>query len=377
MSQEYFFSASTVQTGNQVTLLSSGEEIFSEILKLIELAQFRIVLQTYYFEADEIGKKVALALVEAKKRGVDVRLMVDSVGSFFTPEKFFQDLKSKGVEVQYYHAIRFFKSQWKLFKRNHRKILVVDAEKSIIGGFNIADDYWKSPAQGGFFDLAVRMDGPASSHAWELFDLSWQGLTDRRLFTKKDRRKKLRPQVGEHPVLVLGNDHFLDRWKIRRELLYCFYKAKTSIDIINPYFLPDPGVVSALIEAKKRGVRIRILLPSFTDVTLIDLASKVIQHKLLGQGIEIYKWNGFIHAKMVLVDQLLASIGSFNMDYRSVFHNLEVNVHILDPLFATKVLDVFEAQVIWSKPVNASDWAKTGFAAKVLSRLIYRLRAFL
>lgn len=379
MFKEYLFAPQELVGGNRIDLCVGGPEIFSNLLSLIDEAKFRVAMEVYTFETDETGQKVRDALIRARARGCEVKLMYDGVGSVFTPLTFFNDLIQAGGEVLVYHALSYEKL--KIFKRNHRKIFLIDAQKALVGGFNIANAYAKSTLEGGMLDVAVKIEGPVCSQAWHYFDQVWSKSEKKTLGAvikeKFERRKNKRKFIGNQNVQVVGNDHVLDRWRIRREILFTFSKAQKEILIMNPYFLPDPMVVRSLIEAKKRGVKVNVLIPSQTDVPILNLASQVVQRKLVERGVGVYVWPGFLHGKAIVVDDVWLSVGSYNFDYRSLFHNLELVVQAVDQTCAKALSVVIMNEISVSKKVTEKNWVALGRVGRFFARLLYRLRALL
>lgn len=379
MTETYVYNKEELVPGNRVCFLAAGPEIFPELLRLISQAKHRVFLQMYRFEDDTIGKKVAQSLIEAKERGCEVKLIYDHIGSFYTPRAFFSKMRAVGIEVLNYHSLFSIPLDLRMFKRNHRKFLLVDAEILMIGGFNIADDYVKSPLENGYHDVAVRIEGPACQQAYAYFKQVWnKKRVSLRLFNRTERRQEQRQQVfGKTQVLVAGNDHFLDRWRIRRDILYAFSQAREHIYIINPYFLPDPAIIRAILQAKNRGVEVEILIPRNSDIKALDLASTVVFHRLLKEGVGIYRWNGFTHAKAIEVDHMWSAVGSYNFDYRSVFHNLESMVYLADEAFSVTLGTYFQLMKSDAKRVTTSEWEDMRFLSKLSAKVIYRFRAFL
>jgi cardiolipin synthase len=176
---------------------------------------------------------------------------------------------------------------------------------------------------------------------------------------------------------VIGNDHFFRRLSIRRSILYAISQASRSLEIINPYFLPDPGIVRALRKAVERGVCVQIILPAWTDVPIVDLASKVVQRRLLRRGILLYRWRGFVHAKAVIVDRTWVSVGSYNFDYRSLLHNLEVMVESVGEGCGNEAGEMFEKDLGDSIPVSPEEWQRLSLFTRGIARLLYAFRFFL
>lgn len=381
--KQFFSDPQEATKGNTIELLAGGASLRKGLFSLIQRAKFRVHIVIYEFAEDAVGKEILEALIDATRRGCEVKVVYDAVGSIFTRPSFFNPLIQAGGIVHAYHSIWPLKLDWKFMKRNHRKIICVDAEYAMVGGFNFSAPYFMEEANRGYYDLGVLIEGPAASQAYYYFDQSLQRSDGQKFQLKRRRAQENRAIIRRKSrdvknfVHILGNDHFIERWRIRRELLFAFSSAKRSIDIMNPYFLPDPAVIKSLIAAVKRGVKVRILVPSYTDVKAIDLASSVVFHRLIGHGVEIFRWPGFLHGKAVSIDKEWFSIGTFNLDYRSLFHNLEVVVNVYDPTEAGKLSGIFEAEYAQSARVTEEDWNRMSFLPKLFANFIYRMRAFL
>ncbi len=375
---QYVFDPSEAVSGNKVRILCDGPQIFEAIFDAIESARYRIALEIYEFAPDETGRKVRDALVSAARKGIQIKLIYDSIGSLFTDREFFSPLKTLGGEVMEYHPLKPWQPHWRWIKRNHRKMLIIDAERAIIGGFNISDPYRYAPDHMGYHDLAVEVKGPACGQAWALFHETWRKGEKPKPFSGTDQRTRRRELLqGDQTVHIVGNDHFTDRWRIRRLILYAISQAKHSINITNPYFLPDPAMINSLVDAVRRGVHVRVLVPSKTDVGILDTASTLVQHRLVRKGVEVHRWPGFAHGKAIEIDRLWISVGSFNFDYRSVFHNLEIVVHATDEACGSRLRDILDADIRTSRQVHEQDWKQMPLVSRLLARLLYRLRALL
>lgn len=379
--RHFSFDPAALLDGHEVRLLHRGPDLEAAILRLIEGARHRIQVVIYHFGADAAGQRVRDALIRACRRGCAVQVLYDAVGSVFSSAAFFEPLADAGAEVREYNPL--WPIQWKwISKRNHRKMVFADSRTVLVGGFNFSDDYFLLPEEGGCFDLAFELEGPARAQAFDYFQQAWRERARGRLRSLPERWKERRAmkrqrQSGHKRVQVVGNDHFADRWRIRREILYAIEHARAAVDVMNPYFLPDPAIVRALVQAVERGLRVRVLVPASSDVRLVDLASKVVFRKLAKRGVEIWRWPGFLHAKAVGLDGEWVSVGSFNFDYRSLLHNLEVMVNVADAELGRQFAALFDAEVSRSRRFGVEDWEALPTYEKWLARILYRLRAFL
>lgn len=380
IAQRYYYDLESITKGNRVDILLGGEEIFPTLLGLIRDAKHRVYLQIYEFINDRLGQTVAHELMEAAKRGCDVRLIYDHWGSALSSNRFFQAMEKAGVKIKCYHSILSKDVGKKYFKRNHRKTLIVDSCHAMLGGFNIADKYAKEWRLGGIHDFSLLLHGPVCQKIYHYFDEVWQAQKlnlNRFKLIKKERRKKPRMFTGQQEVMVLGNNHFTYRWRIRRDFLHAFKQAKQSIWITNPYFIPDKAIIKSLIKAVDRGVDVKLIVPEKSDVRFVDYASKIVLHKIIKQGVKVYQWPGFSHGKAICVDKTWLSLGSYNFDYRSLLHNLELVAHTGDKACVERFVQFYQNALVTCKEQDDQLWQKMSILQKSISTFFYRFRAFL
>ncbi len=363
--------------GNAVRLLRNGVEAFPAWLAAIEAARHRISMEMYIFEDDRIGAQFADALARAAERGVVVRLLYDFVGCRNTSPGFFTRLRERGVHTIVYHAYRFWRPRfWALFRRNHRKTLVCDGKVAFTGGLNIAD-HWVGQAEGGgdWRDAAVEIEGPAVALVEAPFVRTWN--------RRARKRFRLRPQdlvppppAGDSSVAVISNSELLDRFAIRRAALHAIRESRRRIYLANPYFIPDRGILRALQQAARRGVDVRILVPERSDVRFLDYAARATFAPLLAAGVRIWQHAGVMHAKALMVDGELLSIGSYNLDHRSLVYNLELVVNALDRTAAGRFAQMMDDESQTGE-IRQHDFERRTLFMRFLERLAYRLRYWL
>lgn len=374
---DYAVSDATITLGNRVKLLVGGQEAYPVMLAAIAGARRRVLLESYIIAPDKTGRAFIDALVAAGMHGCDVRLIYDAVGSWSLPTAWIEALERAGGHALAYRPVAPWRRRWGLWRRNHRKVLVVDDEVGFVGGINLADEYdARMPAGRAWRDLHVRVEGPAVTQLGQLVVRTWN-----REVPRPDRLRWQRPAVAPLadgvPMAVVGNRETGHRLLIRRSFVYAVTQARRSVLLANPYFLPDRQVVRALRAAARRGVDVRIVVPAGSDVPLVDLAARYTFPRLLKAGIRIAEWPGMMHAKAAAVDGIWATVGSYNFDRRSLRFNLEVTANVFDPTFAATVEaqlreDFDAAREIGREALGArSLWERLG------SMLAYRLRAWL
>jgi cardiolipin synthase len=364
--------------GNAVRLLRNGREVFPAWLAAIEAARTRVSLEMYIFSDDKIGRRFADALLRAAARGVAVRLLYDFVGCRDTPAAFFRRLREGGVHTISYHRLRLWRPRfWSLWRRNHRKTLVCDGQVAFTGGINISDEWLDtSEGGGGWRDAAVQVEGPAVAALEAAFLFTWNRRARRRARLAPEGLGKLAP-VGDVRLAVVANAELRERFAIRRSGLHAARAAKARILLANPYFVPDRGILRALAATAARGIDVRLLVPSVSDSRLVDLASGAVFEPLLRAGVRIWRSKTFIHTKLLAVDDRFVSLGSYNLDHRSLRYNLEIVVNVLDARFNAEAVAMLEDDMAACRELSLAEFARRPWYVRVVERLAYALRRWL
>lgn len=362
----------------------------------------------YWFGSDATGRRFAEALGRRAREGLDVFVIYDAVGSLETDEEQFAELRTQGAVVIEYHPIAPWHRRFRLgrvLRRDHRKLIVVDGDLAFAGGINIGDP-WAPPEEGGggWRDDGCRVTGPAAGELRQLFLDNWLDLggpsprgdrTSRRRSTRaqlaaarvhsgapggfrqwKDpgtlQRPSPRPQIQ-----VLGQPSWRAQRTIRRQYLESIRVARRRILIENSYFLPSPRLLSLLERAAGRGVAVHLLLSGKSDVRVVAWATRHLYDRLLRAGIHIHEWQrGVLHSKTALIDDW-ATVGSYNLDYRSWRYNLEVNVASSTPSFVSQVERSLELDLAECVEIDAARWARWHRLRRLWYWLLYQLRRFL
>ncbi|MEI9940683.1 MAG: phospholipase D-like domain-containing protein [Pseudomonadota bacterium] len=372
--------------GNQLRLLRNGSAAFPEMLAAIASAEQQILLEMYWFGSDSIGRKFAAALGAAAKRGVEVSVIFDAVGSVGASDEMFAELERAGAQVIEFNPIAPWKRRFRLSRltrRDHRKILVIDGKTGFTGGINIAD-YWLPEDDGGagWRDDMVRIDGPAVAGLSDCFALVWARLRGRKLRLPDALLQPPAPESSRRSHLpairVLGQRFLRTQRQISRAYLHYVRRAERRIFIANSYFVPDRRVLRALAQAARRGVDVRIIVAGQSDVDIVRHASRAVWGRLLRVGVRIFEWDeSVLHAKTAVVDGLWSTIGTFNFDYMSLRMNLEVNVSVLDARFAGRLEASFLEDFERCREVSLVDFRFRPLGLRLLEYLAYRLRKFL
>jgi cardiolipin synthase len=343
--------------GNRVELLIDGGAYFPMLLQSIASAKRSVFLETYIYVADKTGWRVAEALVERAKAGVEVALVYDGYGSLMIDSKLVRYLREGGVKTLVFRPVSILKGVWPWSKRNHRKSAIVDGRIGIVGGQNISDDY-ASIADGGknWRDTGVRVEGPAVAQLEIMFRAMWTRFGGVPL---QSRPEVAEAYPGGHHVRFLGNFARRDRAFIRRQYVLAILQAEKSIRIANAYFVPDRVLLRSLIRAAKRGVKVELLIGAATDVLAVLHISRSLYDKFLRNGIQVYEWHDrVLHAKTAVIDGVWSTIGSSNLDTLSLVDNFEVNAVILGDRVGRALEDQFDMDVARSRAVLLDVWRR-------------------
>jgi cardiolipin synthase len=333
-------------------------------------AQKTIDIEQYIIEDDDIGKKLFELLITKQKEGVHVRILCDMVGSYsFFSSDIPKTLREIGINVRFFNIIKPWRIQsfFSWFFRDHRKIMVVDNNLGFIGGVGFREDMreWR--------DTHVRVTGPVVKEMRFAFEEMWETAGKENFFRRMDRTRKFIPGFN-----FLTNSPFVQKRFIYKNIISTLKNAQKYIYITTPYFVPDRRLRRAFINAAKRGVYVKILIPKTSDFSVIDRASKTCFEQLLSNGVKIFLYHGeMLHAKTAVSDDSWSSIGSFNLDSLSFFYNYEANIISTKPKFALELKKLFEQDLKLAEEVSINNWRKRPRIEKFYELLIYPLRRFL
>ncbi len=318
---------------HRVTLLRDGEHAYPAMLDAIARAKRYVCLETYILRSDKTGERFANVLIERAKVGVEVSVLYDAWGSSLSVA-YVQRMREAGVRMTAFHPLHFNGPRREAFakmtRRDHKKTLIVDGHVGFTGGINLSDDY--APEEDGgaaWRDTHLCLEGPAALELEYFFLHTW-----RRGERPALRRAALRLSHGRRAdpqVRIVSNDLRHGRTAIRDMYRSAITGAKERIWITNAYFLPTLRLLMNLVRAARSGVDVRIIVAGTTDVTAVLLASRALYQRLLASGARIFEWKGrVLHAKTAVIDRRWCTVGSSNLDYQSLRHNLEVNAIIED-----------------------------------------------
>jgi cardiolipin synthase len=368
-------SGNPLVAGNKVTLLIDGPATYAAMFKAIQNAKNHINFETYIFEDDDVGRQFADLLIQKQSEGVQVNLVYDSLGCLRTPGAFFQRLSNSGVQTLEYNPVNPAKARgkWALTRRDHRKILIVDGSVAFTGGVNISRVYSSSSRPGGrsekdaqetWRDTHVQIEGPAVAEFQKLFIETWAREKGPEL-SNRDYFPTLKRE-GNDLVAVVGSTHGEKNRITYIMYVTAFMYAQNFIHLTNSYFVPDKQTVEALMNAARRGVDVKIILPGATDESTVRYAGRSYYTDLLKSGVMLYEHRtAMLHAKTAIIDGVWSTIGSTNMDLWSFLRNDEVNAMILGQDFATEMEAMFEKDIEESNQVLLEQWKKRPLGDRV------------
>ncbi len=358
---------------NDVTVLINAKNAYDSMLEAIERARHHIHFEFYTIRDDRVGRMFLEALVRKAHEGVRVRVIYDGIGSYKLTQVYLQRLQEAGIEAYAFlpPLIAFFDKRMNY--RNHRKIVVVDGKTGFLGGINIGDEYLgRNPRLGFWRDTHLRLEGDSVYYLQHTFLTDWsfvcgQKLTDSELFPEHEWRESSFVQL-----IASGPDA---HWDSILEMYFGgIIAAKKRIYITTPYFIPDMSIIMGLKTAAISGVDVRIIIPNKADSRIVQYASRSYIKELLQAGVRFYLYRkGFIHAKIMLVDQLLATVGTANLDMRSFFSNFELNAVLFDRKPIAQLESDFMNDLKESEEIMLEEFEKRSRlqkAKEVLARLL-------
>jgi cardiolipin synthase len=355
--------------GNKVTLLQDGAATYPAMFAAIREAQDHINLESYIIENDEIGAQFASLLLEQQSRGIQVNLIYDSVGGFNTPKAFFKQLTAGGIEVLEFNPINPLaaKTPWLINNRDHRKLLVVDGRTAFLGGVNISSVYFSGsiPKRTGkaardtvaWRDTDLKIEGPVVGELQKLFMETWEKQRGKPLAAKA-YYPDLKPQ-GKDIVRAIGSTPDDPYSLMYLTLISAIGNAEQQVYLTNAYFVPDPQLLKSLTDATRRGVDVKLILPSHSDSAVVFHAGRSHYFTLLKAGVKIYERRGaLLHSKTAVIDGVWSTVGSTNLDWRSFLDNDEINAVVIGREFAQQMQAMFAQDIEESTAIELESWER-------------------
>jgi cardiolipin synthase len=355
--------------GNRLTLLLNGEQIYPAILTAIRGARTTITYAQYSYEDGSIARDLAEALAERCRAGVRVHVLLDAVGTLPMPREYTDLMSKAGCQVVLFRPLGPL-GIGRANNRNHRRILVVDGRVGFTGGSGVSSkwlgdgrtpDHWR--------ETDVRIEGPAVEYLQGAFAENWVEATGVVLGGADYFPAPTRPK-GQIYAQIIRSGPQGGSYAVYTTFLLALSSAQHSVEITNPYVLLDDQMTETLVQAARRGVRIRFLVPGVTDHPLVRYAGRGQFGPLLEAGIEIYEYTAaLLHAKTMVIDGIWVTIGSANLDYRSFRLNDELNVVAYDRQFAARLEQVFRDDLQYAKRIDLEAWRDRGLGGRVLELL--------
>jgi len=355
--------------GNRAQALVNGDQIFPSMLQAIRAAQKSINFETYIYWSGEIGREFAEAFAERARAGVKVHVLIDWVGSSKMEDSYLDLMKSAGVEVRKYHPLKWYNVA-RINNRTHRKLLVVDGRVGFTGGVGIASQ-WEGHAQDPdhWRDMHYRVEGPVVAQMQAVLIDNWIKTTGK-VLDGSDYFPEIKP-VGDDHAQMFSSSPQGGSESMRLMYLLGLTAAQKSIELSISYFVPDDMTRQVLIDAARRGVKVRIIVPGkHMDVDLVRRSSRSKWGKLLQAGIEIYEYEPTMyHCKVMIVDDLMVSVGSTNFDDRSFRLNDEANLNVYSAPFAKAQVAIFNDDIRRSRRITYAEWKERPLREKVHEHL--------
>jgi cardiolipin synthase len=353
--------------GNRTELLIDGEATFRSMFDAISSARHYLLVLFFIVKGDRLGNRFKDALVAKAREGIRVYFLYDEVGSKKIPRSYLRELLAAGVEVHSFGRNRLWWSRFQINFRNHRKIVIADGLTALVGGLNIGDEYLDGhPKLGRWRDTHLRLAGPSVDVVQLAFLEDWHWATGKlpELSWSSD------PEIADEKVLVLptGPADPFDGWQLA--IVNAATSARKRLWIASPYFVPDEAAVSALQAAALRGVDVRILLPDKPDHLLVWLSSFSYYEDTIPHGVRLFRYReGFMHQKVVLVDDEVAIVGTANLDNRSFRLNFEISVILPEQRTATEVAAMLGRDFAASRQVSIDEYVKRRLPFRIACRL--------
>ncbi|TDO03831.1 cardiolipin synthase [Sunxiuqinia elliptica] len=347
-----------LSVNNEVTILKNGYEAFPAIFQAIEGARHHIHLEYYIVEGDELGNQLKDLLVRKARQGVEVRFIYDDVGSWQLPKKYIRELREAGVKIDCFMRVRFPVLTSRVNYRNHRKIIVIDGEIGFTGGLNFADRYIHGTrGLGKWRDTHLMVKGDAATSLQIVFMADWYFVSKEIL--RGEAYFKQLPASDGKLVQVVSSGPDSDWESIGQTYFSAIASASERVFIATPYLIPTSDIVFAMKTAALGGIDIRVLLPENSDAFFPKWSSDSYIEELLEAGVRIYHYKpGFTHSKLMVVDGIFSSVGTANMDFRSLETNFEVNAMVYDEEIAHELETHFYEDLESSEELVLREWKK-------------------
>lgn len=361
---------------NRVEVYTRGYSKLQALIRELLKAKQHIHMEYYIIEDDPVGRLIRDVLIEKAREGVEIRVIYDDVGCWHVPKHFFEEMRNAGIEVRSFLKVRFPLFTSKVNYRNHRKIVVIDGRVGFVGGMNLAERYMRGFSWGIWRDTHILLEGKAVHGLQTAFLLDWY-FVDRTLITASRYFPKVEAYGSSLAQIVTSEP--VGPWKeIMQGLVMAISGSQKYFYIQTPYFLPTEQILGAMQTAALAGVDVRLMLPERADNRLTHLGSCSYLVSILQAGVKVYFYKkGFLHSKLMVSDDMLSTVGSTNIDFRSFEHNFEVNAFMYDMETALEMKEIFLEDQRECTQVFLKNWEKRSWRRKAIESIVRLLSPLL
>jgi cardiolipin synthase len=370
--------------GHRVHWLFGGAQAYPAMLDALALARTEILLETYIWSSDSNGRRFVDAVCIKAQEGVRVRCIIDGAGSFGFSGNDVARMKSAGVLLSVFHPVGPWRRRWGWQVRDHRKLLIVDGRVAFAGGINLGDEYAPVSWGGrGWHDVHAEIEGPVLRELQRLFEVSWSYAEPENWDPALPAATRRGPeQLAIHGsttrVQALAVGRFMGRRLVQHHLQHAMAMAGERIWIEAAYFIPNRALRRTLKRAARRGVDVRVIVPRHSDIPGMADASRATWTSLLKAGVRIFEWlPGMLHAKTLTIDGVWSTVGSYNLDSRSLLYNWEVTLEVLDERLAEQLEEKFRDDLESCEQVDPEEFRRRGPWSKLRERFFYFFRVWL
>jgi len=359
-------SGAPISTGNEIEILTDGKATFDAIFREIERAEIVVNIQFFIIKNDELGNKLKTLLIKKAQQNVKVRLIYDAVGSWRLGKAYVNELRAAGVQVEAFLPVFLPYLSRELNYRNHRKIITIDGHVGFVGGLNVGDEYLgKNKKLGYWRDTHMMIKGEGVYNLQSIFLKDWRFCSGSK--SKTDMYFPTINKEGDSVVQIAASGPDSDWYSIFQAYFTMIATAENRVWITTPYLVPEESLMMALRTASLSGIDVRIIIPNRPDHFFVYWASRDNIEPLLEAGIKIYEYNkGFVHSKIMIVDGVSSSVGTANLDVRSMEINFEVNAFVYDKEVAKRLEQDFEHDMDNSTEITLERHKKRGMRHKFL-----------
>ncbi len=363
---------------NDVHVMTDGYGFIFELLKAISQATSHIHLETYIIEDDAVGNLLADALIDKARQGVEIRMIYDDVGCWKVRKRFFERMREEGIDIHAFMPVKFRAFTSKVNYRNHRKLCVIDGKVGFIGGMNIALRYVKGKPQQAWHDLHVRIEGGGVYAIQRAFLVDWY-FCDRTLLTQKRFYPPVSADLCNNCVMQVVTSSPVTPWpEMMQGYTRVVLQAKKYVYIETPYFLPTEPILLALQTAAHAGIDVRLIVPKHSDAKLTEWASRSFLLEAMDAGVKVYLYEpGFNHSKLMISDDVVSTVGSTNVDFRSFENNFEANAFFYDVDMALRLKLVFLGDQEQSSPLTPNQLLERPLIRRIFEAVVRLLSPLL